>query len=269
MYPLPCFPLWIQKPMKKYFFLLAISFLIINLAFSQKSQRVIHTYVALCDNENQGIVPVPKTIGNGQDPARNLYWGAAFGIKTFIKKSSQWKLIRAETNTEAPILERLIFKHATEPVWMIADAWDGAFMKQTLEAYLSSLAGQTYDTVMIDGKIIPIEGGADLIAFIGHNGLMDVTLDAFPKANDSTSRDAIILSCVSRDYFEEPLRKANACGLVLTSGLMAPEAYTLEAALNGWIKNESSAEVRLKAAAAYHKYQKCGMKGAKWLFGAK
>jgi len=38
-----------------------------------KQTRVIHILVALCDNENQGIVPVPKAIGNGQDPGNNLY----------------------------------------------------------------------------------------------------------------------------------------------------------------------------------------------------
>ena len=29
--------------------------------------RSIHVLVALCDNVHQGIVPVPKSLGNGQD----------------------------------------------------------------------------------------------------------------------------------------------------------------------------------------------------------
>src|SRR5262249_2093890 len=57
------------------------------------SARVIHVVVALCDNQYQGIVPVPPLIGNGDDPARNLYWGAAFGVKSFFKKAPDWKLI--------------------------------------------------------------------------------------------------------------------------------------------------------------------------------
>ncbi len=43
-----------------------------NIVFKNKS-KVIHAYVALCDNLHQGIVPVPKAIGNGQDAANNLY----------------------------------------------------------------------------------------------------------------------------------------------------------------------------------------------------
>ena len=39
---------------------------------------------------------------------------------------------------------------------------------------------------------------------------------------------------------------------------MAPEAYTLKTALDGWILGESNDKIRDRAAAAYDKYQKCG-----------
>ena len=47
---------------------------------------------------------------------------------------------------------------------------------------------------------------------------------------------------------------------------MAPEAYVLKAAVDGWILGEDGAKVRQRAAEAYNKYQKCGMKGALRLF---
>ena len=49
--------------------------------------KTIHIFVALCDNQYQGIVPVPKAIGNGQDPNNNLYWGCGYGIRTYFKKA--------------------------------------------------------------------------------------------------------------------------------------------------------------------------------------
>ena len=55
------------------------------------SQRLIHVFVALCDNENQGIVKVPKGIGNGQDPGTNLYWGCGYGVKTVFTRDKSWK----------------------------------------------------------------------------------------------------------------------------------------------------------------------------------
>ncbi|WMJ73620.1 hypothetical protein RCC89_10665 [Cytophagaceae bacterium ABcell3] len=47
---------------------------------------------------------------------------------------------------------------------------------------------------------------------------------------------------------------------------MAPEAYVLKAAIDGWIGEESGNEIRERAAQAYNKYQKCGINGARRLF---
>jgi hypothetical protein len=52
--------------------------------------RSVHVFVALADNEHQGIVPIPARLGNGLDPAHNLYWGAAAGVKTFFIRSADW-----------------------------------------------------------------------------------------------------------------------------------------------------------------------------------
>jgi hypothetical protein len=69
---------------------------------------------------------VPARIGNGDDPANNLYWGAMFGVKTFFKRSGDWKLIAEARNPRAGILERLIFKHQFKEVYLIADAYQVA-----------------------------------------------------------------------------------------------------------------------------------------------
>jgi phage-related baseplate assembly protein len=47
---------------------------------------------------------------------------------------------------------------------------------------------------------------------------------------------------------------------------MAPEAYTLKAALDGWIAGEDDEAIRQRAAQAYDKYQKCGSRAALRLF---
>jgi hypothetical protein len=46
---------------------------------------------------------------------------------------------------------------------------------------------------------------------------------------------------------------------------MAPEAYTLKSALDGWIAGENNEQIRDRAATAYDKYQKCGLRGARRL----
>jgi hypothetical protein len=47
---------------------------------------------------------------------------------------------------------------------------------------------------------------------------------------------------------------------------MAPEAYVLKAALDGWLAGEDGERVRLRTAKAYNAYQNCGLKSAQALF---
>jgi hypothetical protein len=47
---------------------------------------------------------------------------------------------------------------------------------------------------------------------------------------------------------------------------MAPEAYVLKAALDGWLAGEDGEQVRQRAAKAYDAYQNCGLRAAQNLF---
>ena len=92
---------------------------------------VIHVFVALADNVNQGIVPVSASLGNGDNPKTNLYWGAAFGIKTFFSRNKDWELISTTPNPSANILERCVFKHRRTSTLLVADAYRGKDISQT------------------------------------------------------------------------------------------------------------------------------------------
>ena len=85
-------------------------------AFAQEKVKTIHVFVALCDNENQGIVPVPRALGDGRDPDNNLYWGALYGTRTFFKKSSDWRLINTIRRPTDNILERIIFLYGNKTI---------------------------------------------------------------------------------------------------------------------------------------------------------
>lgn len=236
----------------------------------RNSVPVIHVFVALCDNVNQGIVPVAPSLGNGDDPPRNLYWGAAFGVKTFFSKNKNWELVRAFKDPRGGILERLVFKRRDRDAFLVADAYRGIEIKNTTQDFLAAAAGTPGETVNIsyDGKssVLHLAGSASLIAYIGHDGLMDFRLTSYPKRRDEIEREAIILACASKNYFGEPLRQTGAKPLLWTTNLMAPEAYILSAAIDGWLSKESDEQIRARAAEAYHKYQNCGLKSANNLF---
>ena len=112
--------------------------------------RIIHVLVALCDNEHQGIVPVSARLGNGEDLQGNLYWGAAYGVKAFFAKSSDWKLIEQTQNPSSAVLERCIFKNKNAAVYLIADAYRGAEIKRALVDLFDYASGGSIDAIPAD-----------------------------------------------------------------------------------------------------------------------
>jgi hypothetical protein len=245
--------------------LLFLLFFLATSVYAQEKEppKTIHVYVALCDNINQGIVPVTKTLGDGQNPKSNLYWGALYGVKTHFKRSADWTLVETLENPNTTILERILFKHKATEIYLLADAYDGQFIKQTTIDFLKAASGDRQEKIIYDGIDLNFGGGSGLVAYVGHDGLMEFGLDVALKPCDTSKRDAIILACISKDYFKPYLEKTGANPLVWTTGLMAPEAYTLKWAIDGWIAGETDAEIRERAASAYHQYQKCGMRGAR------
>jgi hypothetical protein len=228
--------------------------------------RTIHVYVALCDNEHQGIVPVPKSIGNGKDPGNNLYWGALYGVKNFFKKSVDWQFIAFLPSQDPDILERILFKHRTENVFMLAEAYDGEKIKNCIEDFLKSANSQHLLKVKHQELNLDFGGNADLLAYIGHDGLMDFQVAVNYQPQPSERKDVMILACYSKNYFAPEFRKAVANPVLWTTHLMAPEAYTLKAALDGWILKEDPEQIEERAAQVYNRYQKCGITGARKLF---
>lgn len=229
--------------------------------------RTVHVVVALADNFYQGIVPVPDHLGNGQNPDGNLYWGAMYGVRTFFRNSGDWELVSSEKNLSKHVLERLLFKHVDEPVWLVADAYDGQHIAQATFDYFGFVAGNFPETIVVDEENSVAAGGsADLVVYVGHNGLMDFELDEYPVAQDDRRGDAMAICCASKGYFTDPLNKAGARIVMLTTGLLAPEAYVLEAVLLGWVWKETPDAICERAANAYDRYQHCGINGARRLF---
>lgn len=224
--------------------------------------KTIHIFVALCDNQYQGIVPVPEKIGNGQDPNSNLYWGCGYGIRTYFKKSKEWKFLESR-KIDSVKLERLVFKHAIKNYYLVADAYNGKDIKQCTIDFLNASAGKEKDILKVGNTTIGINGNAKLLAYIGHDGLMDFTIDDTFENTDNKQRDVIILACFSKRYFSEHLKEANVNPLVWTSGLMCPEAYTVHDAISGYLNKENNSQIQMRAAQAYNKYQKCGITAAK------
>lgn len=238
-------------------------------AFGQSAARTIHVFVALADNAHQGIAPVPAKIGNGDDPANNLYWGCDEGLKAYFKKSRQWKFVGSSDPRTSAILERCVFKHANSNAYIVADAYRGREIKTAIKDFMDAAAGARGGKIKIvhnkNEISLSISGGADLVAYIGHNGLMDFEIPII-KSRQSSHKPAIVLCCMSKQYFAVKLKSAGAAPILLTTQLMYPGSFILKNALDGWLLGEPPAQIRKRAAQSYAKNQTISEKAALGVF---
>ncbi len=229
---------------------------------------VVHIFVPLCDNDNQGIVPTTKSLGDGLNLKTNLYWGAGYGMKTHFKRRKDWKLVYQQFDTDSNILERVVFYKVYSnkaKVYLIADGYRGDRMEQCLEDFFKSLAGIKRDSLNIENSYVDISSQADLLIFNGHNGLMDVDMELIYN-EDNVYRDAAVISCVSYGYFENYLKCLKAYPLVTSVSFLPPEAYVAEGLVNSWALMKTNDEIRLAAGDAMYKAHKKSQKAMRAMF---
>jgi hypothetical protein len=233
---------------------------------------VAHVVVALCDNEFQGIVPVPARLGNGDDPKSNLYWGAMYGVRTWFRNQREWQTIAVGPSRDPRVLDRVVFtrtitRHGkSTPVYLVAEAWRGRNIAEAIHHFLELNRGEHAEILSAGGQEIEMGGAAHVVAFIGHNGLMDFAAPVLPfQKIPARPHASVVLACMSDSYFGHLLAR-DSVALLTTTGLMAPEAYSLGALLESWFAGGDGGDAREAAARAYAKYQRTSENAARRLF---
>lgn len=204
---------------------------------SARAADVVHVrvVVALCDVATQGVLPPPDTtMCDAAHPEKNLYWGARYGVKTFLPTAG-W------TSTPAPFgdtgaVERLRFTKRVAGKDVVVDAFAFASMASAVDVFLRAAA---------DAK------GDDVVVFVGHDGLMELTAPDVTAA--AGAADVAVFACLSERYFGDAVGKTGAQRRLLTRDYMAPEAYVVDAYIDAVVK---SADVDDAVTRAYAKYQK-------------
>ena len=233
---------------------IAVAGLCLGILIAEAGTPEVHVFVALADNASQGIVPVPQKIGDGNNPAANLYWGCADALPAVFGKSREWKLIATTQNVSADILERRIFDESSGKVRLVADAYRGSAIQQATKDFFQAVSSSRSVSEF------------PLAVYIGHDGLMDFQLPASATATKGPGRAAIVLCCKSEQFFGPHLQAARARPILLTTQLMYPGAFILRATLEGWMRNESLAALRERAAQSYAANQKISVKAARGIF---
>ncbi len=213
--------------------------------------RSIRVFVALCDNKSQGIVPVGERIGDGDRPEANLYWGCSDGFDSYFSRSRQWQVRDRRSDPGPSVLRRTELSHVSGALHLVADAYRGSEIRKCL----------------VDFEKAAASGEFDLVAFIGHNGLMDFSLpEVEANAPEENGTDAVILACLSQPYFGERLTKMGCRPILMTRQLMYPGSFLLHDAIEVWRKGGTQAEIRGAAGRAYARNQGIAVRAATGVF---
>ncbi|MBR1996802.1 MAG: hypothetical protein IKC90_05315 [Akkermansia sp.] len=217
--------------------------------------KQVAVFVALCDNEHQGIAPVPEKIGNGQDPAHNLYWGCSDALPKVMRASRDWGrpvYYASYSGKKTQVIDTVVCTRADSAATVYAFAYRGDSIAACMRDFEAALAC----------------GGYDLVAFIGHNGLMDVDL---PERGERAPRstDAVVLCCMSDEWFSDRIRNLGCRPVLMTQQYMYPAGKAFTEALAAWLKSpQDAAAIHTAAGRAYAANQGISLKAAKGVFVA-
>jgi hypothetical protein len=230
--------------------LLCVAWSVHQSAFAA-DERTVGVFIALCDNVYQGIVPVPKAVGDGDDPEHNLYWGCSEGFMGVFGKSPQWKKESSAETPSTDVLRTYSGRHASGKMTLTAFAYRGSAIETCLKDFQTAVS----------------QGKYDLVVYLGHNGLMDFYLDGVaPDPARKKKSECMVLCCKSQKYFSKHIAFMQATPILLTTQFMYPGSFILHDVLEEWIKKSGLKAYRAAAGNAYAANQKIAQKAALGIF---
>lgn len=105
--------------------------------------KQVAVFVALCDNEHQGIDPVPARIGNGEDAANNLYWGCSDALPKVLRVSREWGRPKHYTDYASrrdSVIDTMVCTRADGAATLYAYAYRGDSIVACMRDFETALA---------------------------------------------------------------------------------------------------------------------------------
>lgn len=242
---------------------------------------VVEVHVPLC--ESTIIACGNKKLGDGDNPETNLYWSTTPGFgEWFARRGSGWKRMlkqKAADTGDPDVLAVHVYRRtvATPATWkkrgaparmeidLVIHGWRGTAIDRALAAYAADVSGSTARTVALDdGSSLAAGGAAQIVAWVGHNRLMDLETFRWPTP-DSMTKGAIAIACHTAAYMEAEVPAATRVPLLMTRDFLFANAAPLEATVLAFASGGTYAKIRLDAATAYAGVQK---REVRQVFGA-
>jgi hypothetical protein len=233
---------------------------------------VVEVHAPLCDTS---IIPCGNArLGDGDNPETNLYWSTTPGFgRWFARRGGGWKRVAArtgDTTGDRDVLAVHVYRRtvAAPAAWrkrgaparfdvvVVVRGWRGTAIDRALAAYAADLSGTATRTIELDdGTELAAGGAAQIVAYSGHNRLMDVEAYAWP-APPKAAKGTIAVACKTAQYMADRVPGATRVPLLFTRDFLFANAAPVEAAILAFVGGGDYAAIRERAAGAYATVQK-------------
>ncbi len=233
---------------------------------------VVQVHVPLCDNNI--IRCGGGGLGDGDNLGRNLYWATSGGfVGWFGRRGSGWKLVHRQADPHTDVLEVRVWKRAFKATkaflgskasgkrfdaYVVAYAWRGSAIRKAMDAYTVDLyGGDARELELDDGTRLQAGGKSAVVAFVGHNGWMDVADYDFDKVAKAASiksarrKGAIAVACITEDYLAADVVTPARVPLLFTRWLLFAGAHSFEGAVSALASGKNLAGIRRQAVRNY------------------
>lgn len=232
---------------------------------------VVEVHVPLCDSS---LIDCGNAkLGDGDRLETNLYWATTPGFGVwFSRRGGGWKrVLRQQATGDADVLQIDVYRRtvtapaswrkrgapATFELDLVIRAWRGKAIDRALAAYAADLSGgPARPLVLADGTRLAAGGAAQLVAWVGHNRLMDSS-DAYAwPATGRPIQGTLFIACHTARYIEDTVVGPTRVPLLATRDFLFSNAAPLEAALLAFTSGAGYARMREVAVTSYAEVQK-------------
>ena len=135
----------------------------------------------------------------------------------------------------------------------MAQAWRGEAIDRALDAWAAELYGGAARTLTLDdGTELAAGGAARIVAYVGHNRLMDVEAYAWPEATaDGPRKGAVAIACHTDAYMHDEVPAADRVPLLFTRDFLFASAPPLEGVVRAFAEGGGYQAMRKAAAVEY------------------
>lgn len=233
----------------------------------------VTVHVALCDSSKSKVNS--PDLGLGNNPAKNLYWGAKNGVRRFFNDRSEWELIGADPGRSVRyVLQRVVFIRKVKPtpewrqrgvtkpfqICMLAVAWAGPAAGDAMRAvFRDALNLQPPTEVRVGERTLRFGSGSNLIGYVGFNAVKEDS-SILPDPGESIPRPAprgvFFITPSSAQTVGSTLRDLGLHPVLLTTDYITPEAYVLYGLTEALAQGRIEKGFSLNAAELYAKFQR-------------